>query len=340
MTDLFGAPLVHSATRPGEGLLNDLGVLATAPGLALVDAAGRDHAQLAEAMRGDARLQATLLAVPSRMGNLIAFNIPQAADIARNLDGTLLVASWVGQRVVSALCGGIGGEGEDGSFKLRGYSAPESCAVRGLMSNACRLELCWECEDAEAAGMVSSCFYKVVCLGDLEYARIKAATQPLKIARDVRSAAVEAAFLSCKPVTAALAAAGVKVPRCFDADLRPCEGDLLASAFALLLEDFSPRDQWRQVALLSPSQTRSALAALARQHATFMPAAITARMRDAASKTSVDGKAPCGDGGPGATLLTEAAAAVWPSGTYWQPDFQPARPRNLKLQTLNLKYRI
>jgi aminoglycoside phosphotransferase (APT) family kinase protein len=58
---------------------------------------------------------------------------------------------------------------------------------------------------------------------------------------------------------------------------------------------------------LTPSQARASLTALARLHATFMPAAVAAR------------------GEEGGELLAAVTAAVWPSGTYWQPDFQPSR---------------
>ena len=177
-----------------------------------------------------------------------------------------------------------------------------------MMSDACRLELVWDGEGS-ASGMPSTVFYKKVNLGDLEYARTKSVTQPMKIARDVKSAGVEAAFLACEPVASALAAAGVKVPRCFNADLRPREDDPIESSFALLLEDFAPHQGWRSERLLSRSQARAALTALARLHATFMPAAAAAR---------TDGK-PNED-----VLLAGATAAIWPSGAYWQPDMQPA----------------
>lgn len=317
VTDLFGAPLVHSPDRAGESpLINKLGVLATSSSLASVDAAGRDHAEMAKAMCADATLRAALLSSPDRMGDAAGApggDEPQAVDVVRGLDGAPLDASWVGRRVASSLCGGEDGVG---AFTLRGYWAPESGAVRGLMSDACRLELAWEGGDAAAAaaaGLPATCFYKRVAMGDLEYARVKAATQPLKIDRDVRSAAVEAAFLACTPVTTALTAAGVKIPRCFDADLRPCHGDLIESSFALLLEDFSPRQGWRQERLLTPSQARASLTALARLHATFMPAAVAARRGASDERSDVEDE-----------LLTAVTAAVWPSGTYWQPDFQPA----------------
>ena len=61
LTDLFGAPLRHSVDRPGGGLVNELGVLATAAGLAQVDPHGRDHAALAAAMRASADLRLALL---------------------------------------------------------------------------------------------------------------------------------------------------------------------------------------------------------------------------------------------------------------------------------------
>jgi hypothetical protein len=60
---------------------------------------------------------------------------------------------------------------------------------------------------------------------------------------------------------------------------------------------------WKQEALLSPSQARASLAALARLHATFMPASAAARA------------APSGLGHD--ALLAEVTAAVWPSGAYW-----------------------
>ena len=127
------------------------------------------------------------------------------------------------------------------------------------MSDACRLELAWQ-GDGDRGGMPSTVFYKKVELGNLEYARAKAATQPMKIARDVKSAAVEAAFLACEPVTAALADAGVRVPRCFDAVLRPCEKAPIESKFALLLEDFAPGQGWGQERLLTRIANASVVA--------------------------------------------------------------------------------
>lgn len=310
-TDLFGAPLVHDPERPGGGLINDLGVLATGRDLAARDvrAPGRDHDALAAAMRGDDELRAALLtkyAGEANPANRRETN-GEAFDVARCLDGAPLEASWVGARVSEALKGGANGSA------LAAYAAPESSAIRGLMSDACRLELAWRpSDDGECAGMPDTVFYKKVALGDLEYARTKAKTQPMKIARDVKSAAVEAAFLAAAPVAAALADAGVRVPRCFAADLRPSADAPIESKFALLLEDYAPAQGWRQERLLSPSQARATLSALARMHALFTPAAI--RRRAETANVAFDEE----------PLYAAVEAAVWPAGAYWQPAMQPA----------------
>lgn len=300
VTDLFGAPLTHDPGRPGGGLINDLGVLATAPeasGLKEKDARGRDHAAIAAEMRADPTLVALLAPYSGPSGSDDAAFAAQASDVARCLDGSPLRVSEVGRAIASTLCGG------DEPGTLLRYSAPESTAIRGLMSDAVRLELAWG--EPSAAGMPSTAFYKRVKLGDLEYARTKAATQPMKIARDVKSAGVEAAFLACAEVTSALAAANVRVPRCFGAELRPDAADPIESAFALVLEDFAPNNGWHQERLLDPAQARATLSALARMHATFTAAASAARDDRGALQASLE-------------------RAVWPAGAYWQPDMQPA----------------
>ena len=129
----------------------------------------------------------------------------------------------------------------------------------------------------------------------------------MKIARDVKSAGVER--------HSRLRARRFRVGRrrsqgstLFQRGSSSAEDDPIESAFALLLEDFAPGQGWRSERLLSPSQARASLTALARLHATFMPAAAAARTK----------------GEPGDdSLLAGAAAAIWPSGAYWQPDMQP-----------------
>ena len=299
VTDLFGAPLTHDPERPGGGLINDLGVLATASGPSLKekDARGRDHGAIAAEMRADPTLVALLAPYSGPSGADDAAFAAQASDVARCLDGSPLRVGEVGRAIASTLCGG------DEPGTLLRYSAPESTAIRGLMSDAVRLELAWG--DPGAAGMPSTAFYKRVKLGDLEYARTKAVTQPMKIARDVKSAGVEAAFLACSEVISALAAANVRVPRCFRAELRPNAEDPIESAFALVLEDFAPNNGWHQERLLDPAQARATLSTLARMHATFTAAASAARNDRGA-------------------LLASLERAVWPAGAYWQPDMQPA----------------
>ncbi len=300
VTDLFGAPLTHDPERPGGGLINDLGVLATASetsGLKEKDARGRDHAAIAAEMRADPTLVALLAPYSGPSGaSPDAAVAAQASDVARCLDGSPLRVGEVGRAIASTLCGG------DEPGTLLRYSAPESAAIRGLMSDAVRLELAW---GEPSAGMPSTAFYKRVKLGDLEYARTKAVTQPMKIARDVKSAGVEAAFLASSEVTSALAAANVRVPRCFGAELRPDAADPIESAFALVLEDFAPANGWHQERLLNPAQARATLSALARMHATCTAAATAARADDGAFRASLE-------------------RAVWPAGAYWQPDMQPA----------------
>ena len=311
VTDLFGAPLAHHTERPDAGLVNDLGVLATACDVRRVDIHGRDHAAIAAAMRADETLVKLLSKYSGQSSEKDSRNsgclssentddtntfVPQASDVARCLAGSPLRVGTISRAVTSTLCGG------DEPGTLLSYSAPESSAIRGLMSDAVRLELSW---GQGSAGMPSTVFYKRVKLGDLEYARTKAKTQPMKIARDVKSAGVEAAFLASSEVTSALANAGVRVPRCFHADLRPCPSDPIESSFALVLEDFAPAQGWHQEKLLNPAQARAVLSTLARMHATFTHAASAAR----------------GDNGK---LQHKLASAVWPAGAYWQPKMQPA----------------
>ena len=259
------------------------------------DARGRDHAAMPRrCARTDARGTPGAVLRAERLRRRRLRRASQRRGAV--LDGSPLRVSEVGRAITSTLCGG------DEPGTLLRYSAPESTAIRGLMSDAVRLELAWG--EPSAAGMPSTAFYKRVKLGDLEYARTKAATQPMKIARDVKSAGVEAAFLACAEVTSALAAANVRVPRCFGAELRPDAADPIESAFALVLEDFAPNNGWHQERLLDPAQARATLSALARMHATFTAAASAAR----------------GDRAHSASL----ERAVWPAGAYWQPDMQPA----------------
>ena len=311
MTDLFGAPLVH---LPGPELKNALGVVASAPGR------GAAHDALCAAMRAEPRAL-----------QLLGENQPpgsQAVDLCRDLDGRPLSAA--------ALTAALGG-----AAAVTACAAPEEGAFRGMMSDGVRLQLSYAA-DAAGGARPASLFYKRVVMGDLEAARGKARTMPQKLLRDVRSYAVEAAFLGSR-ACAELAAAGVPVPRAYQVELRPDEQEPIESRFALLLQasdrarppparpsprppmgppldlaapppsdlprisasqDFSPADGWRQEGALRPPAARAALAALAQLHGYFW-AGSTFWQR-------------------GGEAAAELRAAVWPAGGYGQPSMQPA----------------
>ena len=278
VTDLYGAPLVHDHKAP-TGLSNGLGVLATGPGL------GALHAALCAAMRRDARLL-SLLAPWTGPAFLEEGGGAMAADVARDLDGAPLSCGWL----ASAIAPG-------GTSTLAGYAAPEAASERGLMSDGCRLELRWN----GSKGGPPSAFYKRVVMGDLAHARLKAATAPNKVKRDVRSYQVEASFLGSE-ACAMLVRAGVPVARAYAVDMRPDEEAPIESRFAMLLEEFRAEDGWKQHWLLDPDQAKASLAGLAKLHAFFW-----------------DGSSFWKDHPEEAKALE---AAVWPSGAYWQPEMQ------------------
>ena len=172
-----------------------------------------------------------------------------------------------------------------------------------MMSDVCRLELQWEADGAtDGPRPPRSVFYKRIVMGDLAHARLKAKTAPEKLARDVRSYEVEAAFLGSHACRA-LVDAGVPVARAFSVEMEPCVADPIESRFALLLEDFAPGDGWGQHRLLDAAQARATLSVYASLHAFFW-----------------DNSAFWRAGGAAAA---ELEAAVWPSGGYWQPAMQP-----------------
>jgi len=277
VTDIFGAPLIHSSSPPPGDLKNSLGVIASAADCS--DA----HKRLCAAMRAD---QKALSLLKPWMGAESSAG-PQAVDVARCLEGRPLSTRWLGDQ--------LGGH-------LQAYVAPEAAAARGMMSDACRLELSWAAEDAKdgAATLPSSVYYKRVVMGDLEHARTKAKNAPLKLARDVRSYAVEAAFLA-SPACADLVSSGIRVARAYCAELRPCAEDPIESRFSMLLQDFSEKEKWRQEGMLDYIETRAALKTFARLHAFFWSGS---RFWERGSAQQLE-------------------AAIWPSGGYWQPGMQP-----------------
>ena len=285
VTDLFGAPLPHLADAPSYK--NELGVIASAPSAA----AQRAHANLCAAMRKEA---AALELLADAQRPATPLTTAQAADVARCLRGAPLRAETLSDQIKQGLPSAASGA------RLAAYTAPESSAFRGMMSDGVRLELTWE-EAGQGSGgaqpqLPSSLFYKRVSMGDLEHARKKALASPLKLARDVKSYAVEAAFLKsagCEQLSAALGKSGVQVARAFYAEAKPCEEEPIESRFAMLVCDFSPADGWYQSGALNRNEARAALAALARLHAFFW--------RGAEVWRDVE-------------VETELEQALWPSG--------------------------
>lgn len=140
-------------------------------------------------------------------------------------------------------------------------------------------------------------------MGELASARLKAVSAPLKLARDVRSYQVEAAFLGSRACAAVRDGAGVHVPRVFATELRPCAAAPIESRFATLAEAFEASRGWEQTGALDETQATASLRTLARFHAFFW----------AGSRFWTEG----------GEAAAELEAAVWPMGCYWQPSMQP-----------------
>jgi hypothetical protein len=158
LTDLHGCRIEHSPVAP---TVNAQGVLASAA--AMVSRRAISHGDLA------ARVRASRAPAPltDRFGLSALDGEPQATDVARDLDGQPLS--------VATLSAAVG-------VAVKSFDAPERSAVRAMMSEAVRLRLV-----SDAPECPRSLFYKRVVMGDLEHARVKAATAPIKLARDVKS---------------------------------------------------------------------------------------------------------------------------------------------------------
>lgn len=298
VTDLFGSPLEHRPDKrefPDGGNTNILGVVASSGG----ERARGLHEKLTAAMRGDS--QSVKRLAGGWMGSIPDDFQPQALDVARDLDGYPLDVSKLEKQ--------LGGGGEKGPF-LRGYSVPETGAVRQMMSNGCRLILDWEGENEDGATQPpATAFYKRVVMSDSADSRSKLQNAPHKLIRDVRSYQVETAFLTSQACQDGLIReAGVKVNKAYSSDLRPAaEGsgpeEQIKSRFGILVEDFGAKDGWKQEWLLTERSSKAALKAFADMHGYFF----------------------CGsnfwkrDGG---MLGEELERAVWPNGGYMQPNLQ------------------
>jgi hypothetical protein len=160
-------------------------------------------------------------------------------------------------------------------------------AFRGFMSDGCRVELLPSHHTA---------FYKRIVFKDLEHCHTKQQKAPFKLARDVKSHHVVAAWLSSKACRQLCDTAKVHIPLVYDAQEEPNYRHPIESKFSLLLEDLSPQEGWYQTWLLSNlNECHAALSTYAKIHAFFWHGSSFWRNNDKA-------------------ILDEFEAAIWPSG--------------------------
>lgn len=202
-------------------------------------------------------------------------------DIIRDIDGRPLSPAYFARQM--------------GLAAVESYACPEKDVFRGFMSNACRVRLAPGGETA---------FYKSVFFEELDHAREKLRSSPHKLVRDAESYRVVAAFLSSRACEEVVAKAGVRIPKCYDAQARPDRENPIASKFSFLFEDYTPWDGWYQRWLIQDAEEcEAALTALAKLHAFFWEGADFWRDAEAGR---------------------ELEAAIWPSGSYVQPQAQGA----------------
>eukprot|EP00392_Amoebophrya_sp_AT5.2_P007007 g7019.t1 len=229
----------------------------------------------------------------------------QATDILRDIDGMPLTKDL--------LAGCVKNKNGCISCAVTAFSAPESTAIRYLMSEACRVWLLCDGggaavlgaeESGERTKSLRSVFVKRSVMRELPHCQTKAVTQPDKLARDVRSYQVETGFLATPGLAAALRThAGVRIAECLYSQRRPVEDSPIDSAFLTILDDFSPAAGWKQCAMLADmNMLETAVRALARWHAFFWRTTDT-------TTTSV---------------VHPEKSSVWDIGTFWAPDRQSA----------------
>ena len=156
VTDYFGEPLVYNTKELG----NRLGVVASGPG------SDHLHEDLVKNMRGNKKVLSILNGL-----DIENYSGLQCVDITRDLDGYLLTPDYFQQALGSSIEGAT-----------KSYYCPEDTAVRGLMSQACRVHL-------QPSG--DTVFYKRIVFEHLDHARAKMKSAPHKLVRDVNSYKVE-----------------------------------------------------------------------------------------------------------------------------------------------------
>lgn len=290
LTDFFGGRIDHRRSNP-LGLGNKYGMLASAPGM--------DHARLYK------RLSATpaVLAIlePTGLTRFAPDGAPVdagvASDIARTIRGAPLTCD-----VLSAALG----------TRVAAFCAPEGSAVRYKMAECCRL---WLRYDEAADAGPRSVFVKRSVMRDLKHARAKVTTVPHKLARDVRSYAVETAFLRSQAIARLAAAPGgpsqppgaFYLAKALHSEAHVEAASLVDSSFCVVLQDFCQLDGWEQRGFVTPEELRAALRCLARFHAFFWNGRVGCEAPDATN-----------------AVQSELNEAVWDSGCYWSPKRQAA----------------
>ena len=127
----------------------------------------------------------------------------QSSCICRDLDGNPLSPEYFAQKM------GIG--------HVDRYICPEKDAFHGLMSNGGRVHLFPGGETA---------FYKRIAFEDLEHAQEKLRDAPHKLVRDAKSYHVVGSFLLSKGCDDLVKATGVRIPKCYDAQLEPNDANV------------------------------------------------------------------------------------------------------------------
>jgi len=178
---------------------------------------------------------------------------------------------------------------------VEAYSCPQEAVFRGLMSNGCRLHMLPGGETA---------FYKSVVFEHLSHAQEKLRSAPFKLSRDAKSYEVVAKFLSSEACQKVCEETGVRIPKCYHADLRANSENPIQTKCSFLLEDLSPDDGWYQRWLLQDlEECKTVLSTYAKMHAFFWNGSSFWQDKRAAD---------------------ELEDAVWESGSYVQPKAQNA----------------
>ena len=226
--------------------------------------------------------------------------------VIRDLDGNPLTTDWLQQAM-----------GLKNNKKVLSYSCPDDTVFRGLMSDACRIQLetttTTTNDDDDDTTLstttttTTTAFYKRICFTDLSHCREKLRTAPHKLTRDVHSYHVVAQWLqsaACRRLCETTQQQQqLQIPQCYHAELRPNTENPMESAFSFLLQDFSPDQGWYQQWLLDdPAHTEAALRTFATLHA-FGWTGATWQTEDPAAATQLQN-------------------AIWPSGSYVQPTAQ------------------